>query len=380
MVEPSSSYDQKPYEWIISESNMSNQYHTQCPKCQAIYPIPASKLNDHNARAKCGRCQQVFLLHSYRLSNTNAPVEPVMNAATVSTSHTHLASQVATPAKQSLQASSDATDNPMIFDDMGGQETKPAAKVRFLDEELDEFLNQDIKANERQNPHNKEDESWLQDLLAEPKDTAQAKPSNQVDSTKTNEIDLVSIIPAADDVHELPRKNKSFAKVFSNKPTTQQLATKKPLGVQLMWLIGCLILLVLLGAQYAIFNLDKLVKNPQYAPIVQKFCTLAKCSIPNADLSNLTIDAKIKNHKQATDVIITIHNKSGHEQLYPDLLVRLKNKEGMVVADFVAGSYSYLSESQKSILGNQSKKIMLTAKTDKMPAIVEVTPFYQKNF
>ena len=363
---------------------MSNQHHTQCPKCKAVYPIPANKLNDTKARAKCGRCQHVFLLLDNRVQHVTASThvadtahEPAPAMATQTTTHTQNTHQASKPV-------ADADHNAMIFDDADTHDVPEQAKpsVSFSDDELSEFLNQDITVAQSaiQSGHsdNSEDESWLQDLLKE-SDNPQANQADLVDNTKINEIDLVSIIPAATDI-ETPRKTKSFAKVFSNKPTSQQLATKKPLGVQLMWTLGCVILLILLGVQYAIFNLDKLVKNPQYAPKVQQFCHVAKCSVPNADLANLVIDAKLKNHKQATDVIITIHNKGSQEQLYPDLLVRLKNKDGIVVADFVASSYSYLSESQKSILANQSKRIMLTANTDKAPTTVEVMPFYQKNF
>lgn len=341
---------------------MSNQHYTQCPNCKAVYPIPSSKLGSQVARAKCGCCQQIFLLNDNRI------------ASPVTTEQPNVDDHSDQPNNNPVPAPASHTD--IIFD--GADEPNPPTNptsVAFSDSELNDFLNKEINvAQDTILAHNeKEDESWLQDLL---KDSKPDQPSaEQTDNTKINEIDLFTIIPTANQ-NSQPKKTRSLNKVLAHKPTSQQLATKKPVGVQIMWFIGCVILLILLGVQYTIFNLDQLVRNPSYAPSVQKFCQLAKCSIPNADLSSLVIDATLKNHPQATDVIITIRNKSSDEQLYPNLLVRLRNKDGTVIADFVASSHNYLSESQTSILGNQSKRIMLTANTNQMPATVEVTPFY----
>lgn len=351
---------------------MSNQHYTQCPNCKAIYPIPSTKLNDTKARAKCGSCQQIFLLNDNRVAHV-----PV--AISVDTPKPSPAPTIQN--KKENQTASNIgidDDNPMIFDGADDHDTPKVADVRFSDDELSDFLNKEIKVAEDviQAAHNeKEDESWLQDLLKD-SDPSELAKQVKIDNTKVNEIDLVTIIPSAAHTPKIHKKSSALNKIFSNKPTSQQIATKKPIGVQIMWFIGCIILLLLLGVQYTIFNLDTLVRNPNYASSVQKFCNIAKCSIPNADLASISVSSTLKNHPKATDIIITIHNKSNHEQLYPNLLVRLKNKDGMVIADFVASSHSYLSESQTSILGNQSKRIMLTANTDKTPTSVEVTPFY----
>lgn len=345
---------------------MSNPHYTQCPNCKAIYPLPSAKLNDPKARAKCGCCQQIFLLNDNRVADTPTPT----NATTEKIPTPVVAQKANTP-------SSDTVIGDTLIDD-GGDTTNKTASVHFSDDELNDFLNKEITVAKdaiQTTRDDKEDETWLQELLSDSSSSPEPPSQPASDDTKINEIDLVTIIPVATTTAQKNKKN-TLHKVFSNKPTSQQLATKKPIGVQIMWFVGCVILLALLAVQYAIFNLDTLVKNPSYASGIQRFCHFAKCSIPSANLANIVVDATLKNHPQATDIIITIHNKSDEEQLYPNLLVHLKNKDGTVIADFIASRYDYLSESQKNILGKQSKRIMLTAQTNKMPTTVEVTPFY----
>lgn len=313
--------------------------------------MPSAKLADPTARAKCGRCQHVFLLNENLVSP--APVvEPVV--APPSTP------QQPTPAPE-VQPS---VSPPPVDDDFG----------RYLDEQM-EIATSNIQSDKS---NDSTENAWVNDLLKNA-DPNQVK-INQSTNPKANppqDIDLTTVIPPAP--HGSPKKN-AFKKVFKQKPTTQQMATRKSFIGQLMWLLGCVILLGLMVVQYTLFNLETLITNPAYHQKIQSFCALAKCSTPNADLGSIGVTSSLSNKKGKTDIIIVIFNRSSQEQLYPDLVVKLKNKDGVVVGDFIASRKDYLAESQNSILGNQQKRIMLTAKTDKAPTTVEVTPIYHKDF
>lgn len=216
-------------------------------------------------------------------------------------------------------------------------------------------------------------EAWIENLLDESKNpTAQTQTAQVTSAPIIDDVDLNAIIPAA-----APKAKKplSINRFRPTKPTAQQIATKKSLWSQLLWLFGCILLIGLLGLQYMLFNMDKVAKNPATANLAHQVCGIIQCRVPSAQLSSFQIDATLQNQK---DIIIYISNKSSTEQLFPYLLVQLKDKNGMVVADFVADTKDYLSESQTTLLANQYERIMLSTGTVTKADSVTVTPFYER--
>lgn len=338
-----------------------SQQHTRCPSCGAVYPMPSDKLANPNAKAKCGRCQQVFLLNDNLVQTSlpkpttqTAPTEHPMTAQSPAVSPTRT---TPSPAPITQQAEDEDEDD---FGDFLDAQMKIATTVIQSEKVAD----------------NTEDNAWIQDALknSDPNRVA-INHSNNTHANPKADIDLSTLIAPASTLGK--KKMPSFKKAMSHKPTTQQLQTKKSFVGQLMWFIGCLILLGLMVVQYTLFNLESLIANPAHASKIQAVCSVLRCSTPNADLGSVGIDAKHENQQGATHITITITNRSAQEQLYPDLLVRLKNADGVVVGDFVAKRSDYLAESQKSILGNQQKRVRLSVTPKQTPTVVEVTPLYQ---
>ncbi|MDO4895921.1 MAG: DUF3426 domain-containing protein [Moraxella sp.] len=336
-----------------------SQQHTQCPSCGAVYPMPSDKLSNPTARAKCGRCQQVFLLND----NLIQPSSPKPSVVVSEPDRTRPINAPSDEPAMSTTEPKSALNKQTEEDDFS----------RFLDEQI-QIATTNIRSEET--PDSAENEALLQDILknSDPNKVAINQSTNTHANPKAD-IDLSTLIAPASSLGQ--KRKTSLKKAMSHKPTTQQMATKKSLISQFMWLVGCVILLGLMVVQYTLFNLDTLIANPAHASKIQSFCSLAKCTTPSADLGSLAITATHQNRADTTDVIITIFNHSQQEQLYPDLLVRLKNEQGTVVGDFVATRADYLAESQKSILSNQYKRIMLSTKPKQTPTVVEVTPLYQ---
>lgn len=335
--------------------------HTQCPSCGAVYPMPSAKIGNPNAKAKCGRCQQVFLLNDHLVQTKPTPAPQGVDNV-----HVHAdtpTSDLPPPTSQNLARSVQADTEETSVDDYS----------RFLDEQMNIATSSIQSENTADGTQS---EAWINDALnhSNPSETVINQSTNTHANPKVD-IDLSTIITPASNIGQ--KKVPSFKKAMSHKPTTQQLATKKSFIGQFMWFVGCLILLGLMLVQYTLFNLESIIANPAHASKVHAFCDMAKCSAPHADLGSIGITAEHKNHQNQTDVLITITNRSSQEQLYPDLLVRLKDNQGTVVADFVATRSDYLAESQKSILGNQTKRIQLTTIPKQTPTVVEVTPLYQ---
>lgn len=366
---------------------MSNQ--TQCPHCQTTYPMPAAKLGDPNARAKCGKCQQVFFLNANLLGSSpatqakrqakgQANPTPQPNQTSQTLAHSAPTSPQEIPAPKRTKRIKPAPTEGMIYDEMDGtEENKPKTvlDISFSDDELDSFLKDNIsfastvKSTKDEMADNEGEESWADDLLKDTKPISTAQDTNS--NSITNNVDLDAIIPVA---IPKPKKPTSIKDIQPNKPTAQQLATKKSFGSQLLWLVGCLLLVGLLAVQYALFNVDKLAKNPKTASLAHAVCGIVSCNMPSADLNSLEVTSSLKNKK---DVIIDITNKTSSEQIFPYLLVQFKDSSGVVVADFVADTKDYLGESQTTLLANQRKRIMLSANSAPKASSVTVTPFYQ---
>lgn len=350
-----------------------SQQHTKCPSCGAVYPLPSEKLGNPHAKAKCGRCQQIFLLNDNLLQKSSLP-KPAPISAEPKPANTRLMTH------ESVMET-DTPSAPVTAPVQPEPKAPPLPKSATLEDDFERFLDEQIELattniQREDSTSNAQDKAWIEDALknSDP-DMVAINQKNNTHANPKADIDLSTLITPASNLGQ--KRTPSFKKALSHKPTTQQLTTKKSLASQLMWFIGCVILLALMVVQYTLFNLETLITNPSHASKIQSFCALAKCSTPSADLSSLNITATLTPNNGSTNILITINNRSSEEQLYPDLLVRLKNAEGAVVGDFVARRSDYLAESQKSILGNQQKHIMLTALPKQTPTVVEVTPLYQ---
>lgn len=347
---------------------------TQCPSCHATFPMPDAKLGKPNAKAKCGRCQHVFLLNDHlvplpqpkpatkvgvnldALNNISAEEPPI---AVKHTKHTPI-------------------DDNVIFDDEPDERPNPS-NVSFSERDLDKFLKQDIHANqpirstfdEKSADHEHGDEAWIKDLLNDdtPIKAGQFRPKS---SHSQSGVDFDNFIPVA---APAPRKNNAVKKLLARKPpTTQELASQRSIVPQFFWLFGIVLLVALLGVQYVWFNTEEVAKNPTQADLVHSLCS--KCAIPSADLSNLSVTHIHNNEDYTTNIVITLKNNGTQSQLYPNLLVTIKDVNGKLLGDFVATPKDYLTHDQKSLLPNQRNRTMLTVHTVKFASTIDIKPFY----
>lgn len=155
----------------------------------------------------------------------------------------------------------------------------------------------------------------------------------------------------------------------------------KPLLTQLIWGVGCLLLIALMWVQYLIFNVDRLMTNPDYANKIQGLCSALSCSLPSTDLSQLNIQSgfrpsSVNTTAQHSDVLIGLENQANNELIYPNVKVSLSNGE-QLLGQFIATPQDYLTIAQKRMGAKQSKVIMFTVP---IPASgvgeVQVEPFY----
>ena len=208
----------------------------------------------------------------------------------------------------------------------------------------------DIHANIDSNA----DESWLEKLL---------KEQNQSEDAPKDETDLSQLLLSMGvSFKEEDSSNADHAKKIQTQDKFSPTPARRSIA-SLLWVFGCLVLALLLFAQYIIFNLDNLVKNPAHAERLQKICSIAACSLPSADLAALTTNdvqhkpSQIKTANTFSDISVTLNNQSVQAQLYPHVKVSVYGSDALI-GEFIAAPDDYLLSTQ-SQLGAESRRQLL---------------------
>lgn len=407
---------------------MTTPIKTQCSHCQACYSVKQTQLNQVNATISCDRCQQSFLVNKHLVVNSEviqkptpqknipaqqkAQTQPISNEQKTSTnSNQHKPQNVPNRPTSSIskkKSSDTLIHDDLIYDDMDIDE--PEEDVQEYDslDNMDAWLTQasntspsaattekpkapssketiktsnpstkkpststisasasasastqnmlssaaanDIHANVESSDNN----SWLQKLLEE---------QNQDEETPPDDTDLSQLlsdmgVPVKDEEPAVDDRLRKTQLPFAPTQTTRSIAS-------LLWILGCLVLALLLAAQYVIFNLENLVKNPTYAQRLQSICSVAACSLPSADLSALTISntfhrsSQIKTAGTFSDIGATLSNGSPQSQLYPNVKISVYGRNELI-GEFIAGPNDYLLGKQSQLMANTDRQLLFT--------------------
>lgn len=403
---------------------MTTPIKTQCPHCQACYSVKQTQLNQVNATISCDRCQQSFLVNKHLVVNSEviqkptpqknipaqqkAQTQPIANEQKASTSsNQHKPQNIPKPptASTNKKKSSDALNyDGLIYDDMDIDDPEEVVQEYDSLDSMDAWLTQASNTNpsvsttekpkapssketiKSPNPSTKkpststisafsstqdmlssaaandihanvestDNNSWLQKLLEE---------QNQDEETPPDDTDLSQLlsdmgVPVKDEEPAVDDRLRKTQLPFAPTQTTRSIAS-------LLWVLGCLILALLLAAQYVIFNLENLVKNPAYAQRLQSICSVAACSLPSADLSVLTISntfhrsSQIKTAGTFSDIGATLSNGSPQAQLYPNVKISVYGRDKLI-GEFIADPNDYLLGKQSQLAANTDRQLLFT--------------------
>lgn len=202
------------------------------------------------------------------------------------------------------------------------------------------------------------DESWLEKLLKE-------QNENEDGHSPRKDTDLSALLASMgvsikdeDNTQAAGLKRQQAQAKFSPTPAKRSLAS-------LLWTLGCLVLALLLFAQYVIFNLDNLVKNPTHAERLQKVCAIAVCSLPSANLAALSTSdithqpSRIKTDNTFSDISITLNNQSTQAQLLPHVKVSVYGTDALI-GEFIAAPQDYLLSTQSQLGATSRKQLLFT--------------------
>lgn len=251
-----------------------------------------------------------------------------------------------------------------------------SASIKVEPAQHSTLINKD-KSSARSTTVNHPTNDKLIDQQSSTDNRTQQKNDEKINTNKLvkNEQSLSDISPpVANLTHLLTNKNT----VLDYKPSLDQLynnpvldrvqptvtSTSTPVAT-LLWIAGCAVLILLLMAQYIIFNLNTLIKNPVNAKRLQAVCSVVICGLPNADLSAFNTTqlsfrrSRVNTYADFSDLQAELVNSSAQAQLLPNLKVSVYSEAGLL-GTFIATPEDYLLSNQSQLGGEQSLGIMFT--------------------
>ena len=377
---------------------MTTPIQTQCPHCKNCLKIQQDQLNKDNATVICDQCHQSFLVNKHLVVNPDVSrisSSPVETATTqkkdMSTPHNHSAQTSKINNKNSSDSTKSALKKPpskkissdiLIHDDMDTDEPDDTSLEYDSLDSMDAWLDQinetnhaSVASDEPSNTTSKTtsksissavsndihaniddttDNSWLEKLL---KDQNKNQDILQ-DDTDLSQLLLDMGVPLKDEDKSIDERVRKSQEQFIPTPRKRSAAS-------LLWILGCLVLALLLFAQYVIFNLETLVKNPAHAEKLQAICSAISCSLPSADINALTLtnanhrSSKIKMTGKFSDISATLNNQSASTQLYPNVKVSVYGSNELI-GEFIATPADYLLSKQSQLAADSNRQILFT--------------------
>ena len=387
---------------------MTTPIKTQCPHCHTCFKVQQTQLNQVNAAVHCDQCQQSFLVNKHLVVNADTSHDTIKKS-TVETQadkpRTHKTSKQTKPSAREKHTSDTLIHDGLIHDDMDIDEPEESILEYDSLDSMDAWLTQashsapiatpDKRSNTHKSdttkkPHrstasslnaspvtnanpapqsvlsstaandihanidNKDDNSWLEKLLEE-----QSKREEEpVEDTDLSQLLIDLGVPTKDEGSAFEEQLKKSQRQFAPTPTSRSIAT-------ILWLLGCLVLALLLAAQYVIFNLETLVKDPVQAQRLQAVCSVAACSLPSADLTVLSINelahrsSRINTAGTFSDISATLNNQGVQAQLYPNIKVSVYGNSALI-GEFVAVPDDYLLGKHGQLAAGNNKPLLFT--------------------
>jgi predicted Zn finger-like uncharacterized protein len=424
---------------------MTTPIKTQCPHCHTIFNIKNTQLNQKTATVCCEHCQQMFLVNNNLIVTADIDSRPQLTDTEVSSkkitdnqydnNHTHSErnekiSSKTFNKKHTILATANSDDADILIHDDMDIDTSDDKNLEYdsLDS-MDAWLTQatdnnynatlsdtplqnntkhsdnrsesfidlfeaaDVSAtsltpssssaqvalsstaanNIHANVDNTADDSWLEKLLKE-QNQAEDAPSDDTDLSQLL-LDMGIALQEEDNNQaEDTRRLQAQAK-FSPTLSHRSVAS-------LLWTLGCLVLALLLFAQYVMFNLNNLVKNPAHAERLQTLCSIVICSLPSADLTALSVSdinyqaSRINTKTGFSDISAAITNQSSQAQLYPQVKVSIYGANALI-GEFIAAPNEYLVGKQSQLAGNSYKQLLFTVPvTHAQITKIAINPIY----
>lgn len=362
---------------------MTSERVTKCPHCNATFKVSDEQLAIANGRVRCGACMNIFDALAYTISNEASSSEPSATNEQPTNDElkqeTFLTEQGTAVSNNQPDDLNDLDADGLIADNPDEDKKESGYSESMLSDEFSSsFLGldgqeqdpyaTDLQKVETHTDDSAEDESWAESILEDdpepaiastnlssgnspqspnlettPEPSIQSEPPLRADTRE--ELDESDFLTTSDEVSPSETPEKNFESLrFEYK---QDKPAKRWIMSFLLVVFNSTLLIVLL-AQIAWFNYEKLAKYPQAALAFEKACELLDCTIPElADLSLIkSQNLVVRSHPTRASALIidtVIVNEADFDQDFPDISLYFSDINGQVVAQRLISPQEYLS-------------------------------------
>ena len=321
---------------------------TKCPHFQTVFKVSDEHLKVADGYVRCGICKEVF----------NA-LEKVPQL-----DHTEAAEKVTKPDSADLSTPVDETITSNTKDEVEADDSNDAQADLFAqiaDKNKAEVDTADAIETKTTNPKTvgvKTAETEAVSPSIETKTSTEIKTEPEA-PIKTPEPASKSTTTdsAPDEVVEnkIPenkvRDNNLFdgvqSKLIPDEYRIPELHNTYSIWRDVTWTLAILMLTASLFVEYAWFNRNELISNPQLRPLVTQICLIADCDAMNLREPN-AIEMTTRNiytHPNVDDALMisgTLINHAQFEQPYPSILIDFSDVRGEVIASRIFTPEDYL--------------------------------------
>lgn len=302
---------------------------TKCPHCQTVFKVSDEHLKMAEGYVRCGICKEVFNALEKDQPAEKKEDKPVES---ISPKKVEATKPTAPPVKPSVQ------------NDQAAAKPKAAAPVQ-----------QNIAAKEAKPEAPKPAASKTR--APEPKPVTKAAEPVKPEAVKATPNKPKAVVPKTfaaapeSNIDNSAIDNDFFdgvqSKLIPDEFRIPELHNTYSLWQDLSWSAAILLLTASLFVEYAWFNRNELINNPQLKPLLTQLCIVTNCdemSLRKPDeiemtTRNIYTHPNVKNALMVSGALI---NHAQFEQTYPNILIDFSDVRGKVIASRTFTPEDYL--------------------------------------
>lgn len=336
---------------------------TKCPFCHSMFYITPAQLSAYHGHVRCGQCQQIF---DASANLVISPIEPT-NKQKVASDEIQTPDN---PIQTSIAANAEKKDSTVMPSESLANSSSPSTSIPLNDVFDRDFLEAQLAlsaSGSLETKHNlykpeetrrKEADDLVEKIMA-----VQPHESSRSSQAKIKRHRNSSIITEHEE-NLLSYLQRSGVATISSDPTAEDAYFSKPAqhrilqptqkqvhkGHFLAWSMLCILMLVLLCAQYVYFHFDKLTYDPRTRDYMASLCNVLQCNIPYMNAQELALkDIRlISTGNNETTFKIKMINQATLSQPFPALRLSL-HRHGRVVASQIIQPRQYLPIELKTL-------------------------------
>jgi predicted Zn finger-like uncharacterized protein len=292
-------------------------YVSRCPSCDTSFKVNDAQLDAANGAVRCGACLQVFVASDYFVE---APIPDLFAEDSIAFSEP--SSEEVEAAEIVAVASADVA------------EVEVAEVVEVIN--VVDVVEASADTEQQSEIDSETGMSTGHSLGEQPQDVQSEIIDEHLSNDVTAELSAIEISENLDGIaNAAPEDLVGELMPVSDRRTGR-------------WAAGCVLAVVVLGAQYLWFERDVLAMDVRLRPYYLSVCNIVNCQLPDyLDAANLVAtDLVVRTHPATENGLIVdaiLRNGAPYRQRFPPLQLRFSDINGNTLAERTFSPDAYLA-------------------------------------